>query len=258
MESVEDTPFLASIGTTHPWNIAGVGLDARVAAEYNVPHASVIVSVSAQDAGGVHALQAISADVVRMQLQSLPAPIGAYRIGALVSSENAMVVAEFLRERAGRVPIVLDPVLSASLGGRLQTDTDLARTIRDELLPLGVIVTPNLPEAGQLIGTTVRSEPAMLAAAYRLVELGAGAALVTGGHLDGDPVDVLVGRGIQERLDGPRLAGSMRGSGCTLAASLACELAHGVSIPLAAAKAHAYVREKIAAHTMRAGLQVAF
>ena len=250
--------LVVSVGTTHPWNIAGVGLDAHVASEYGVAHAGVVVAVSAQDAHGLHDLQVLSPALVHGQLNCLPDGVAAFRIGALVSSQNVRVVATFLRERASGIPIVTDPVVSVSLGGELQTDGDLQRTLLEELVPLGVIITPNTIEAGQLLNMQVKDEGSMRAAAQRFVELGASAAIVTGGHLDGDPVDILIGRTLEERLDGPRLPGSMRGGGCTFAASLACELALGRNLRTAAAGAHAYVREKIAAGRMRGGLQVAF
>ncbi len=151
-------PLLVSIGTTHPWNIAGVGLDAHVAAEYGVSHASAIVAVSAQDAGGVHALQAIDVDVVRAQLRTLPEGIGAFCIGALVSSEIVRTVVSYLRSAEG-VPIVVDPVFVASLGGSLARDADLPATLRDELIALGVIVTPNLHEAQTAFGNARAQRP---------------------------------------------------------------------------------------------------
>ncbi|HEV3154726.1 MAG TPA: PfkB family carbohydrate kinase [Candidatus Baltobacteraceae bacterium] len=250
--------YVVSIGTTHPWNIAGVGLDARVAAEYAVPHAAVVAAVSAQDASGVHALHVIPDDVLRAQLDALPVSIAAFRIGALVSAQTVRTVASFLRARDAAAPIVVDPVLRASLGGELQSDADLPYAIVEALVPLGALPTPNVQEAEILTGIRVDGEHAMHAAGQFLVDRGAVAALVTGGHLSGDPVDVLVTRDGSERLSGPRLPGDMRGSGCTLAAALACELARGANVREAAARAHAYVREKIAGATVRDGLQVAF
>ena len=250
--------LVVSIGTTHPWNIAGVGLDAHVAAEYGVAHAGVVVAVSAQDAHGLRDLQVVSPKLVRAQLESLPDGIAAYRVGALVASETVHTVASSLSARARGVPVVVDPVVSVSLGGELQADGDLQRALVQQIVPLGVVLTPNIVEAGQMLGIQVKDESSMREAAQRFVDLGASAAIITGGHLEGDPVDVLIARSLEERFDGPRLMGSMRGGGCTFAAALACELALGRNLRTAAANAHAYVREKIAAMTMRGGLQVAF
>lgn len=252
------TPLVASIGTTHPWNIAGVGLDARVMAEYGVDHAMVVVAVSSQDEAGLRDLHVIPAAAVRAQLQSLPDSVDAYRIGALVSSETVRIVAEYLRERVQRIPVVVDPVMSVSLGGELQIDEDFPETLRDALLTLPVIVTPNVPEADRLLGTNIAGADDLRDAARRFVERGALAAYLKGGHLEGDPIDVLATGSAEQTFSNARLPGSMRGSGCTLAAALAAELALGHDLLDAAASARAYVRKKIAAGTMRGGLQVAF
>lgn len=252
-----NAPIVASIGTTHPWNVAGVGLDARVVAEYGLTHVMAIAAVSAQDAGGLHALHVIPADALFAQLECLP-EAAAYRIGALVSSANVRVVAEFLRERAQRIPVVVDPVIAVTLGGELRAGEGLLQTLREHLLSLPVIVTPNLGEAAQILGAGVESVGDMRSAATTLVARGARAALVKGGHLKGEPVDVLASAQGEKVYAGERITGSMRGSGCTLAAALACELAPGKELFAAAESARAYVRAKIAAHTMREGLQVAF
>jgi hydroxymethylpyrimidine/phosphomethylpyrimidine kinase len=249
---------IASIGTTHPWNIAGLGLDARVMAQYGVDQAMVVVAVSAQDEKGLHGVHVIPPDAVRAQLQSLPAGVDAYRIGALVSSETVDIVARYLRERAARVPVIVDPVISVSLGGVLQRDGDLLATLREELLTLPVVVTPNVPETEQLLETRIARTEDMRAAAKEFVERGARAAYIKGGHLLGDPIDVLVSDSTEQTFRDARLPGSMRGSGCTLAAALAAELALGRDLVAAAGGARAYVRAKIAAGTMRGGLQVAF
>lgn len=251
-------PLVASIGTTHPWNIAGIGLDARVCAEHSVNHAMAVVAVSAQDERGLHDLHVIPPDAVRAQLQSLPEDVAAYRIGALISSKTVHIVARFLRERAERVPVVVDPVMTVSLGGALQSDADLLTTLREELLTLPVIVTPNVPETEHLLETRIARVEDLRAAAHQFVERGARAAYVKGGHLLGDPTDVLVSGSSEHTYSDTRLPGSMRGSGCTLAAALAAHLALGRDLTESAAAARSYVRAKIAAGTMRGGLQVAF
>ena len=250
--------WVISIGTSHPWNVAGVGLDARVAAHYDLPHAAAIAAISAQDAGGVRALEAVSNAMLQAQLDALPGPAGAYRIGALPGVQSVRTVARYLRRAAGGVPIVVDPVLRASLGGALHRDADLPDALIAEFSACGAIFTPNVEEAAQLCGLDVRDQAAMERAGRMLIERGAHAALITGGHLQGDPVDVLVTRSGVERFGGPRLPGSMRGAGCTLAAALTCRLALGADLRNAAADAHAFVRERIAAAIVRGGLQVAF
>lgn len=253
-----ERPVVVSIGTTHPWNIAGVGLDARVCAEYGVNHAMAVVAVSAQDAQGLHDVFAIPPHTVSAQLASLPHDVAAYRIGALVSSDTVHIVAEFVRKHADNVPFIVDPVIGVSLGGDLSTDEDLESVLRDELLALPVIVTPNVPEAAQLLSMHINTTADSRTAARRFIERGARAAYVKGGHLPGDPVDVLVTASLEQSFTGSRLNGAMRGSGCTFAAALAAELALGRDLATSAAGAFEYTRGKIAAHTMRGGLQVAF
>jgi hydroxymethylpyrimidine/phosphomethylpyrimidine kinase len=251
-------PLVVSIGTTHPWDIAGVGLDVRVAAEYGVSHATAVAAVSAQDARGLHDLHVIPPQSLKAQLSCLPTDIAAFRIGAMGSSENVRVVAAYLREHASSAAIVVDPVIAVTLGGELSADDDVMETIDEALLPLAIVITPNVTEAAQLTGRQVRSIDEMRAAGQWLVARGARGAYVKGGHLDGDPIDVLVSAQGEQIFVESRLDGSMRGSGCTLAAALACELAVGRDLPTAAGLARAYVRTKIAAHTLRGGLQVAF
>ena len=250
--------IVASIGTTHPWNIAGVGLDARVAAEYGLRHVVAVAGISAQDASRVAAVLPIPARILQAQLDSFPPEIAALRIGSLMASENVRLVADFLRART-TIPIVVDPVLGASTGEALWTNAAYIDELRDRLLRLPVIVTPNLDEAALLLHTKpLRDHDAMLHAARTFVETGAAAALVKGGHLTGEPADVLVTATQEKTFEGARLPGTMRGTGCVLAMSLACELALGRELFAAVENAREYVRRKIEAGTRFGSLQTAF
>ncbi len=252
------TAIVASIGTTHPWNIAGVGLDARVAAEYGLHHVVAVAGISAQDAVRVSAVLPVPARILEAQLDSFPPEIAAFRIGSLIAGENVRVVADFLRSRAA-TPTVVDPVLGASTGEALWTNAAYVDELRDRLLRLPVVVTPNLEEAALLLHVKpLRDRDAMLHAAQSLVESGASAALVKGGHLDGEPADVLATATQIELFESTRLPGAMRGTGCVLAMSLACELALGRQLFAAVENARAYVRRKIEAGTRFGSLQTAF
>jgi hydroxymethylpyrimidine/phosphomethylpyrimidine kinase len=178
------------------------------------------------------------------------ARIAAIRIGALAGAAAVDTVAALVA--GARVPVVYDPVFGATAGGRFADDATVA-AIRTRLLPAVAICTPNLAEAGELAERAVsENEDEMLAVARALRTLGCGAALVTGGHLRGDPVDVLADAAGDERYRGARLGTSMRGTGCVLSASLAAELARGVSLRAAVETARAFVRAKIAG-AFRAG-----
>lgn len=244
---------VASIGTTHPWNIAGVGLDALVCARYDVRHVAAVAAVSAQDGSGVRALHAIPARVLQAQLEALPAA-SAYCVGALPDTATIRVVAAFLAAHPERWAVV-DPVFTATLGGDL-TDEAAIDAFRAELLPLPIVLTPNRSEAERLLRRIIdfRDAPA---AARDLRDRGARAVLLKGGHFDGAPRDILV-TAETTFYEEPRLAGSMRGSGGVLAAALACELTTGKDLPAAVVAARAFVRERIAARSAFGALQVAF
>jgi hydroxymethylpyrimidine/phosphomethylpyrimidine kinase len=240
--------IVLSIGTTHPWNVAGVGRDLLVGAEYGARIFTAVAAVSAQDGHGVTALAPVPAQALAGQLASLPwDTAGAVRVGALPTLLAVEAVAEPLRARPW-LPAVVDPVFASSRGGELG---DLAARygIRDLLATLAsVIITPNLDEAGFLLGRAPIEREALGEAAAALRARGAGAVLLKGGHLDGDPADALATASGVEIFSAPRIAGSMHGTGCTLAISLACELAGGTPIGDAVRAARAYVRAQLARH----------
>lgn len=247
-----------SIGTTHPWNIAGVGLDARVGAELGAAVLTVVTAVSAQDATGVHALETVSAATVRAQIDGLPLQsIRAVRVGALTSPENVREVATALRKLYD-VPAVVDPVLGATRGGAFADDATV-EAIRRELLPLpNVILTPNIPEGSALLGGRPIDRDGLGDAARALQRLGSRAVLLTGGHLEGNPVDALATSEAIELFAGSRLANDMRGSGCVLAMALAIELADGHDLRSAVQHARVFVRKKIESARQFGALRVAY
>lgn len=250
-------PLVASIGTTHPWNIAGLGLDAQVARDFGVRNATVVVGVTAQDERGLRAKFALPVEMVRAQLATLPAQqIAAFRIGALFDEANLREVATFLQARC-EVPTVVDPVFESTLGGEFGGDASLG-AFHAYMFKPPIILTPNLLEASRLLTRPVETVEEMIAAAHALQLLGARAVLLKGGHLKGDPTDVLVTSDQTLVFKDKRLPGSMRGTGCTLAAALACELARGLPIARAVESARAYVRAKIEAKIAYGSLQVAF
>ena len=246
---------VVSIGTTHPWNIAGVGLDAAVVREHGLRPLTVVAAVSAQDAAGLHALHAVPGEIVAAQLRALP-EAGAVRVGALGSAAAALAVARWLGQTPA--PVVVDPVMRASLGGEL-ADSPALDALQEVYARPGAVLTPNLDEAAALCGMPVASVADMRAAGAKLRDAGAGAVLVKGGHLDsGTVVDVLTHAGGVDVFEDERLPWTMRGTGCTLAAALACELCAGRGIVEAVERARRYVREKIAARASFASLHVPF
>jgi hydroxymethylpyrimidine/phosphomethylpyrimidine kinase len=248
-------PIVCTIGMTDPWNAAGVGLDVRALAECGARAVSIVAGVSAQDARGVHHVHAVPAESIEAQFDALAAaPLAAYRIGALPNAEAIRAIAARL---AGmRVPVVYDPVLCASAGGTFLDDAGVSAVVMN-LLPRTSIVMPNLREASILAGVPpIADAAAMGEAARALVRLGAAAALVTGGHLEGDPVDVLFD-GELHHFESARLNAAMRGTGCLLADALAAALARGIALSKAVEEARTYVRRKLQRAIEVGGMRVA-
>jgi hydroxymethylpyrimidine kinase/phosphomethylpyrimidine kinase len=251
------TAAVLSIGCTEPWNAAGLGLDIRALSACGVRPLSVVAGVTAQDARGVHAASPVPTSVLTAQLASLAdARLGAIRIGALLDGASVRAVAEFVR--ATNVPAVYDPVLAPSGGGRFGDDATLAAIVA-ELVPAVALVTPNLDEAATLTRSTrpVTIDD-MERAAARLRELGAGAALITGGHREGDATDVLVDSSGTVAYDAPRIAGTLRGSGCLLACGIAASLAQGATLRQAIERGRGFVRERFANGVEAGGMRVAY
>jgi hydroxymethylpyrimidine/phosphomethylpyrimidine kinase len=240
--------IVLSIGTTHPWNVAGTGRDIAVGTALGTRVFTAVAAVSAQDATGVRALTAIDLENFAAQLDALPwASAGSVRVGALPTAAHVDAVAARLRPRPD-LPAVVDPVFQASLGGAVAGD-DAFDAIESTLSRLpSVVLTPNLAEASRLLHWPEITGATQGDAAVALAQRGARAVLLKGGHLqDGDPVDVLASAGSVESLSDSRIAGRMRGTGCTLAMALAVELARGAALIDAVRTARAYVRAQIAA-----------
>jgi hydroxymethylpyrimidine/phosphomethylpyrimidine kinase len=202
---------------------AGIQADLKAFAAARVHGLSAIVALTAQNTVGVSAVHELPPEFVVAQLDALFSDIGvdAAKTGMLFSRRIVEAVAGYLREHP--VPLVVDPVMLASSGAQLLQDDAVDALVR-ELLPLATVVTPNLLEARALAGDGDRA-----ALAERIVELGAPAVVVTGGH--GEPVDHLFDGRRHVELPVPRHAsGATHGAGCTHSATLAALLARGVPL----------------------------
>ena len=228
---------------------AGIQADLKTFHQFGVFGTSVIVAVTAQNTRGVRAVHVVPEDVVAAQLAALAEdlPPRALKTGMLATPALVRQVARALRGY-GWSPYVLDPVMVASSGHRLLS-AEAERTLREELLPLAALVTPNLDEAEILSGRSVREPAAMEAAGRALLHLGAGAALVTGGHLAGaEATDVLITPSVTRRFTRPRFdTTSTHGTGCTLSAAITAGLALGRDLETAVADAVDFVHRAIAA-----------
>lgn len=226
---------------------AGIQADLKTFAALGVYGCSVITAVTAQNTREVRASLTLPSEIVTAQIEAVIVDIGADAVKTGMLPTAAIVEAVAAAVRDFDLPLlVVDPVMVASTGQRLIDDNAVA-AIRTELVPRALVVTPNAAEAGILTGIVVDGEARQREAARSLVDLGARAALVTGGDLGGDEsVDVLVDRDGEQLFRSHRVPGSAHGSGCTFSAAIAAGLARGSTIGEAAHLAHAYVARALA------------
>jgi hydroxymethylpyrimidine/phosphomethylpyrimidine kinase len=228
---------------------AGIQADIKTAAAFGVYAMTAITAVTAQNTKGVTAVHAVPAEVVRAQILACLKDIGADAIktGMLANAAIVRVVAETLEKHAKGIPLVVDPVMVATSGDAL-LKRDAEEVLKKRLLPLATLVTPNIPEARRLAGLTRTDRASVRRAAARLIEMGAKAALIKGGHSTRATIDdVLVWDGGEDVYAFPRLkTRNTHGTGCTLASAIACGLAQGMSLPLAVSRAREYVQAAIA------------
>ncbi len=203
-------------------------------------------ALTAQGPAGVTGILPVSEEFLRLQIETL-GPVDACKTGMLGAADAAALVADLVG--AGVLPRpVVDPVSRSSSGHPLLDDGGAA-VLRARLLPAARAVTPNLAEAGALTGMAVDTPAAMEDAARALVDLGVGMAVVTGGHLPGDLVDVgmCAGDSAPWRVARPRVPGTARGTGCRFASALATYLARGDAPREAVAAAGALVARHVVA-----------
>jgi hydroxymethylpyrimidine/phosphomethylpyrimidine kinase len=220
---------------------AGIQADLKTMLALGVHGMSVIAAVTAQNSLGVQGYWELPAEAVRAQLDSVLSDIGAQAIktGMLASTELVETVAGVLADVD--VPVIVDPVGVSKHGDSLLAP-EAVDSVRSALLPVATVVTPNLWEVEQLTGLTVREESRMGEAAAAVKELGPKWVLIKGGHLPGDPVDVLYDGSREYRFPGRRLNNMhTHGTGCTLASAIASYLALGDDMIDAARKAKAFV-----------------
>ena len=236
-----------SIAGSDPSGGAGIQADLKTFHQFGVHGTSVIVAITAQNTVGVRAVHLVPAEIVSAQIAALAddLPPAGLKTGMLASAELIRLVAREIRSRQWR-RYVLDPVMVATSGDRL-LGPDAESALRDELLPLATVVTPNLDEAEVLTGGSVRDPDGMKAAGDQLLQMGAQAALIKGGHLRGDDiVDLLVVPGMTRRFTYPRIkSNSTHGTGCTLSAAITAGLAHGRNLERAVEDGLSYVHRAI-------------
>ena len=241
-------PVALTIAGSDSGGGAGIQADLKAFHAFGVFGTTAITAITAQDTLGVHGVHAVPVHMVRRQIDVVAGDLapGAVKSGMLATAELVEEVAAALRELS--LPnYVLDPVMVATSGDRL-LDRDAEGAVTELLIPLAALVTPNLDEARLLAGREIESEADMRAVAELLVERGAAAALVKGGHLSGDEVvDVLVDGEGSRSWRRPKLdTRHTHGTGCTLSAAIAAGLAWGRPLREAVADGLDYAHRAIA------------
>ncbi len=247
-------PIVLSFAASDPSGGAGLQADLMTVSALGCHALSVTTALTVQDSVGVAGVLAIDADWVEDQARALlqDMPVAAFKIGLLGSADNILVIADILADYP-LLPVVLDPVLASGRGDEL-ADDEMIAALRELLLPLTTILTPNTLEARRLADPAQAAHDAQAVdvdvCAQRLLSLGCEYLLLTGTH-DNTPrvVNRLYGRdaGLLRSDSWDRLRGSYHGSGCTLASAIAAHLARGLPVSEAAQAAQDYTWQALAA-----------
>jgi hydroxymethylpyrimidine/phosphomethylpyrimidine kinase len=250
-ESAPQVPIALTIAGSDPSGGAGIQADLKTFTALGVYGASVITALTAQSTRGVTGIHGVPTGFVAQQIDAVAGDltIGATKTGMLHTRDMVMAVADAVR-RHGLHPLVVDPVMVAT-SGDLLLDEDAVVAVRDTLLPLADVITPNLGEAAALLQRAVaRDETEMLAQAEALLALGCKAVVVKGGHGQGaEAVDILLTQdGTPTRLALARVdTANTHGTGCTFSAAIAAEMARGAALADAVASAKCFVHEALKA-----------
>jgi hydroxymethylpyrimidine/phosphomethylpyrimidine kinase len=240
-------PIALTIAGSDSGGGAGIQADLKTFQAFGVFGTSAITAITVQNTRGVEGVHLIPLETVRAQVAAVATdlPPAAVKTGMLGSAALVETVAAAIRENGLR-HYVLDPVMVATSGHRL-LDADAEASLRELLVPMAAVVTPNLDEAAILAGAEVRDVEGMRRAAEGLVRAGAGAGLIKGGHLEADVlVDVLYDGREWREWRRPRIATtSTHGTGCTLSAAITAGLAHGRPLFDAVDQALDYVHRAI-------------
>ena len=239
------TPVALTIAGSDPTGGAGLQADLKTFHQFGVYGEAVATLITVQNSVRVSRVEVLSAGLVRQQIEAVleDIPPAAAKTGALGST--AIVRALALAARRFEFPLVVDPVVFSTQGTPL-LPAPAVRCLAEELLPLAALVTPNIPEATALTGIAIRGAEDARRAVLRLSEMGARAVLLKGGHLPGDPVDLLFDGSAWHEFAAPRIVTPhTHGTGCAYSAAITACLARGVALPEAVARAKRWLTEAI-------------
>ncbi|MEN2767061.1 bifunctional hydroxymethylpyrimidine kinase/phosphomethylpyrimidine kinase [Ornithinibacillus xuwenensis] len=239
-------PCSLTIAGTDPSGGAGIHADLKTFQEIKSYGMSIITSVVAQNTTGVQAVHHLPNEMIHQQFDSVLSdmPVHAFKTGMIATID----MMQLIREQIATInaPYVMDPVMVATSGDSL-IDGNARNYLREHLLPLASVVTPNIPEAEFIIGQSIETVEDMQEAATIIVhQYGAGAALVKGGHLSGEAIDFLYDGKKMHTFTAKRVeTANTHGTGCTYSAAITAYLSQGIMLPLAVERAKEFVTNAI-------------
>ena len=227
---------------------AGIQADMKTMTMNGVYAMSAITALTAQNTTGVRAIQESTPDFLKQQIDAVFEDIypDAVKIGMVASSELIRVIADRLRYYDAK-NVVIDPVMVATSGSALMKN-DAVQTLIEELLPLAILVTPNIPEAQVLSDLTIETKENMVTAAKQIGDNYHCAVLLKGGHSINDANDLLYANGELVWFEGKRIDNpNTHGTGCTLSSAIAANLAKGFDLERSVERAKEYISGALAA-----------
>jgi hydroxymethylpyrimidine/phosphomethylpyrimidine kinase len=238
-------PIALTIAGSDPSGGAGIQADLKTFHQFEVYGEAVITLITVQNTSGVQRVEVLGPQLVKEQIEVVidDLPPCAAKTGALGSAEVASAIARLAGSFS--FPLVVDPVMFSKHGARLMS-SEAEAVLRDALFPACTLVTPNIPEAEALSGSTITTMSDIEQAARTIARFGPQAVLIKGGHLEGDPVDVLYSAGNFRRFTGRRvLTKNTHGTGCTYSAAITALLARGEPLESAVSRAKQFVQNAI-------------
>jgi len=243
--TVVSPPIALTVAGSDPSGGAGIQADLKTFSAFGVYGASVLTALTAQNTTGVSGVLSIDPDFIASQFRAVVSDlsVSAIKTGMLGDAATVEIVTQLLNEIPS-VPVVVDPVMVATSGDVLLAP-EAVDAVRTRLIPRAFLITPNIPEAAKLLGgEDARSEDDMKRDAEKLMQLGCGAVLLKGGHAGGgaDAVDILFDGATHHVLRRPWIATrNSHGTGCTLSAAIAANLAMGLRLEDAVARSKGFV-----------------
>ena len=241
-------PVAMTIAGSDSGGGAGIQADLKTFAALGVYGASTLTAITAQNTVGVTAVHEIPTDIITAQIDAVLTDIGTDAVKTGMLSSPAIVGAVAAAVKRYRISrLVVDPVMVAKSGDRLLRQEAVA-TIRDTLIPLAAVVTPNIPEAQDLTGLDIAGDAEARAAAEAIIKMGARSVVIKGGHRSGPPTDLFYDGSQFREYTAERIPSvNTHGTGCTFASAVAAGLAHGLDVPAAVGQAKQYVTAAIRA-----------